>query len=190
MVAGPNGAGKTTMARELMGFDPLVIYEFVNADEIAQGLAPVHPESMALAASKLMIKRIKDLLNLHKNFAFETTAAGTNYVRHLNEAKKTGYEINLTFLWLLSPEEAIRRVEERKKQGGHFIPKETIIRRYHSGLRNLLTFYLPLADTANILDNSSEQSSMRLVAKKNKNHPLEIVNQLLWERLEKSAHGR
>lgn len=59
MVAGPNGAGKTTMTLELMK-DREILYEFLNADEIARGLAPLHPESKALASSKLMITRLKD----------------------------------------------------------------------------------------------------------------------------------
>ncbi len=50
MIAGPNGAGKTTMTLELIG-TKLALYEFINADEIARGLAPLHPESMALTAS-------------------------------------------------------------------------------------------------------------------------------------------
>lgn len=72
MVAGPNGSGKTTMTLELIA-NPLMFYEFVNADEIAKGLAPLHPETVALTASKLMIKRIKELLHANKNFTFETT---------------------------------------------------------------------------------------------------------------------
>lgn len=71
IIAGPNGAGKTTTALELISNSP-ILYEFINADEIARGLAPKHPESMALTASKLMITRLKELLEDSKNFAFET----------------------------------------------------------------------------------------------------------------------
>ncbi|MBM3191667.1 MAG: hypothetical protein FJZ63_03290 [Chlamydiae bacterium] len=58
-----------------------VLYEFINADEIARSLAPKHPESMALTAGKLMIKRLRELLEANQSFAFETTASGTNYVK-------------------------------------------------------------------------------------------------------------
>ena len=136
MVAGPNGAGKTTMTLELISTLPM-FYEFINADEIAKALAPLHPETVALTASKLMIKRMKELLNANKNFTFETTAAGVNYIKHLKVAQLQGYEITLTFLWLSSPNEAIKRVAERVKQGGHDVPKEVIIKRYYAGLKNL-----------------------------------------------------
>ena len=165
MIAGPNGAGKTTMALELIRGCPM-LHEFINADEIAKSLAPKHPESMALTASKLMIKRLKELLDTEKSFAFETTASGTNYIRHLKSAKAKGYEVRLTFLWLSSPEEAVKRVAQRVKQGGHNVPQDTILRRYYLGIKNLITHYLPLADEVLIVDNSSEQSLKRMIAEK------------------------
>lgn len=58
MIAGPNGAGKMTLALELIKSQQ-TFYEFINADEIPKGLAPLHPENMALTASKLMIARLK-----------------------------------------------------------------------------------------------------------------------------------
>lgn len=189
MIAGPNGAGKTTMTVELTS-NQTILYEFINADEIARGLAPLHPESVALAASKLMIKRLKELLDSHKSFAFETTASGTNYIKHLKEAKSKGYEISLTFLWLMNPQQAVKRVSQRVKQGGHHVPEEAIVRRYHAGLKNLLIHYLPLADSVLVLDNSSETSLKRLIARKNVNSSLEILDRAIWEKIESAAYER
>ncbi len=189
MIAGPNGAGKTTMTLELTAGQTM-LYEFINADEIARGLAPLHPESMALTASKLMLKRLKELLEDNKSFAFETTASGINYVKHLKAAKSKGYEISLTFLWLTSPEQAVKRVVQRVKQGGHHVPKEAIVRRYYAGLKNLVVHYLPLADSALIMDNSSEESLKRMVARKNMNSSLEVLDKVIWERIEKVAYER
>lgn len=174
------------MSWEMLSTCP-ALYEFLNADEIARGLAPVHPESMSLTASKLLIKRLKELLENNRSFAFETTASGINYVKHLHLAKQKHYAIHLTFLWLASPKEAIKRVTQRVQQGGHHIPEETIIRRYHTGLTNLIKYYLPLADTALIIDNSSEESKKRVVAQKEKNH-LEIHDAVIWKKIEGVAH--
>ena len=190
MVAGPNGAGKTTMARELIDADTTSLYEFLNADEIARGLAPLHPESMNLTASKLMILQLKEMLANYKNFAFETTGSGTNFIKHLRNAKAQNYTIHLTFLYLESPDQAIQRVEQRVIHGGHHIPEETIIRRYYSGIKNLLEHYLPLADSALIIDNSSEQKSNRLIARKYNSCPLDIINKKLWGKMEEDANGR
>lgn len=42
MITGPNGAGKTTTAMSLIS-NIAILDEFINADEIARGLAPMHP---------------------------------------------------------------------------------------------------------------------------------------------------
>lgn len=188
MIAGPNGAGKTTTSLELTA-DQSVFYEFINADEIARGLAPLHPESMALTASKLMIKRLKELLEAGKSFTFETTASGTNYIKYLKAAKLEGYEISLTFLWLANPEQAIRRVAQRVQQGGHHVPEKIVRRRYYAGLKNFLNHYLPLADTALIVDSSSEESVKKCVAKKNIKGDLQVLDRVIWEKMERDSHG-
>ena len=159
MIAGPNGAGKTTMSLDLITSTQPILYEYINADEIAKAIAPLHPETVALTASKMMIHRLQELLQNNKSFAFETTAAGTNYAKHLRTAKSQGYEVCLTFLWLDSHEQAIQRVVQRVKQGGHHIPKDVVQRRYYSGIRNLVNHYLPLSDRAVIINNSSSRKS-------------------------------
>lgn len=180
IIAGPNGSGKTTTALSVQP-DLLSIYEFINADEIARGLSPLHPESMALTASKLMIQRLRSLLEAKKNFAFETTAAGTNYIKYLKEATKTGYTISLVYLWLSSAELAVQRVAHRVAEGGHHVPEEIIKRRYKLGLKNLLAHYLPIAHTALILDNSMDQQ--KIVACKSLINGLEIKDMKIWEEL-------
>jgi predicted ABC-type ATPase len=107
-----------------------------------------------------MITRFRDLLKTNKSFAFETTGAGINYVKHLQEAQSNGYEVHL----IPSPEVAINRVAQRVVQGGHHIPEDTIIRRYYAGLKNLIRHYLPLSDSALILDNSIVEN--RVIARK------------------------
>ena len=113
-----------------------------------------------------------------------------NYIKHLKEAKRRGYEVALIFLWLVSPAEAVKRVAQRRVQGGHHIPEQTIIRRYYAGIQNLLKWYLPLATTAYIMNNSSEHSLKRLIARKNKNGSMEIFDKKTWEELEKTADDR
>ncbi len=52
IIAGCNGAGKTTASFTILP-DILQCDEFVNADEIAKGLSPFNPESVALEAEEL-----------------------------------------------------------------------------------------------------------------------------------------
>lgn len=72
IIAGCNGAGKTTASYTILP-EILNCNEFVNADNIAAGLSPFRPESVAFEAGRIMLKRINDLLENNQDFAFETT---------------------------------------------------------------------------------------------------------------------
>ncbi len=185
MIAGPNGSGKTTTATSLLP-DLLRLDEFLNADEIARGLAPLNPESVSVEAGKLMLKRFRDLLTAQQSFAFETTGAAKTFLMYFKKAREENYEINLMYLWLPSPDLAIERVAHRVAQGGHNIPEETIRRRYVNGATNIVNHYLPFVDNALIVDNSS--GTPKPIARKDNKGEVEIENQMIWERLKKASY--
>lgn len=153
MIGGPNGAGKTTTAMSLLPGD-LSCEEFINADGIATGLSPFHPESVAVEAGKLMLRRIRSLSALGHDFAFESTMAARSFAPFLLGLKREGYKVHTIFLWLPSVDLALARVAMRVKAGGHGIPEDTIRRRYRSGIRNLFDLYMPLSDAWSLYDNS------------------------------------
>lgn len=128
--------------------------EFVNADEIAKGLSPFAPESVAILAGKLMLQRIEELLAERVSFAIETTLATRSYRTLVNKAKDMGYTVQLLFFWLESPAVACQRVEKRVAEGGHDIPVETIHKRYHLGLKNLFEIFMPIVDYWALYDNN------------------------------------
>ena len=64
--------------------------EFVNADEIARGLSPFNPGSVAIEAGRLLLQRMDDLLSEGTDFAFETTLATRSYVRFIEQAHAKG----------------------------------------------------------------------------------------------------
>ncbi len=128
--------------------------EFVNADEIAKGLSPFNPASVAIEAGKLMLKRMNELLIAGADFSMETTLATRSYTRLVTSAQRMGYRVSLIFFWLSSPELAVTRVAERVKAGGHDIPKNVIYRRYQAGISNLFNIYMPCVDYWMLADNS------------------------------------
>jgi predicted ABC-type ATPase len=132
IIAGCNGAGKTTASFTVLP-EVLNCKEFVNADEIARGLSPFQPETVAIQAGRLMLKRIEDLMEEKADFAFETTLASRSYVKTIQRAKELGYTVTLLFFWLPSTEMAKKRVKERVLRGGHNIPEDTIVSRYYAG---------------------------------------------------------
>ncbi len=175
MIAGCNGAGKTTASFTILP-EILNCKEFVNADEIAKGLSPFQPESVAFEAGRIMLHRIKDLIKENRTFAFETTLSTKSHKHIVFEAKRNGYNVNLLFFWLQHVELAIERVKTRVVEGGHNIEVEVIRRRYKRGLKNLFEIYLPIFDEVMIFDNSDVKPE--LIAEKQKNTDLEILNEL------------
>jgi predicted ABC-type ATPase len=55
----PNGVGKTTFAREFLP-QYADCRNFINADLIAQGVAPFAPETAAVRAGRIMLEEIED----------------------------------------------------------------------------------------------------------------------------------
>lgn len=153
IIAGCNGAGKTTASYTILP-DILNCKEFVNADEIAKGLSPFNPESMAIEAGKIMLRRIDELIETNTTFAIETTLATRTYQHMVRHAKRNGYIVILIFFWLKSPILAFERVASRVLSGGHNIPQDIIERRYLAGLRNLFNIFIPIVDEWLIIDNS------------------------------------
>lgn len=154
IISGCNGAGKTTASYSVLP-ELLGCREFVNADEIARGLSPFNPESVAIEAGKLMLHRINVLMSERKTFAIETTLATKSYVNTIKKAKELGYNVLLLFFWLPSPEMAAERVAKRVSEGGHNIPPEVIYRRYWAGLQNFFTIFAPIVDSWMFYENET-----------------------------------
>src|ERR1044071_7909514 len=90
ILAGPNGAGKSTVAPALLR-GALAVHEFVNADVIARGLSAFDPESVAIAAGRIMIARLRELARQRASFAFETTLASRSFAPWLRGLSSDGY---------------------------------------------------------------------------------------------------
>lgn len=159
IIGGCNGAGKTTASFNLLP-DILNCREYVNADEIARGISPFQPEKVAIEAGRIMLHRIDELLNLGEDFAFETTLSTKSFKNTIERAKSKGYSITLIYFWIESTELAIKRVQIRVKEGGHNVPKDTIVRRYYGGLKNLFSLYQNICDLIMIYDNSKSNPEL------------------------------
>lgn len=154
IIAGCNGAGKTTASFTILP-QVLECEEFVNADEIARGLCPFHPERVSIEAGRLMLERISSLMVKKTTFAVETTLSTRSYVSLIKRAHKAGYTVELIFFWLSSPEVAVQRVAKRVEDGGHNIPKDVIYRRYDAGIKNFFNIYGNVVDRWILVDNNN-----------------------------------
>jgi predicted ABC-type ATPase len=110
VIAGPNGAGKTTFAHEFLP-KYTDCKNFVNADLIAQAMAPFSPETAAFRAGRMMLDEMHTFASRRVSFAFETTLSGKGYLSFLHRLKAEGYQAHIFFLSLTSVELALSRVE-------------------------------------------------------------------------------
>ena len=78
VIGGPNGAGKSTIAPLILR-DYLAIPDFVNADQIAAGLSAYNPEAAAFEAGRIMLRRLQELAESGKSFAFESTLSSRTF---------------------------------------------------------------------------------------------------------------
>ena len=183
IIAGCNGAGKTTASFTILP-EVLDCKEFINADEIAKGLSPFQPESVAMQAGRIMLARMDELLQKGETFAFETTLATKSYKQKIEWAQANGYKVTLLFFWLDSPNMAKKRVAQRVAEGGHSIPSETIERRYYNGIANLFAIYIDMVDICYIFDNSEGERTP--IAKKYKGGKEIIYNTDLYNQMKNS----
>lgn len=177
IIAGCNGAGKTTASFTILP-EILGVKEFINADEIAKGLSPFQPEKVAIEAGRIMLHRIEELISKKHDFAFETTLSTRSYVGKIRQAKKLGYKIVLVFFWLESVELAKERVAIRVSEGGHNIPEETIVRRYHKGLHNFFHLYQEMVDEWLFINNT--EGPPQLISQLKANGTVLVKNEKIW----------
>ncbi|MBX3749426.1 MAG: zeta toxin family protein [Opitutaceae bacterium] len=186
IVAGPNGAGKSTYVRDYL-LQEVCCREFVNADVIAAELAPGAPENAAVAAGRVTLRRLQELAASGKDFSFETTLSGRTYFPLLTNFRERGYRIRLDFLWVPELGLTQRRVQQRVLKGGHDIPAHVQERRFHLGVRNLVTLYRPVLDWWRIYDNSG---GTPLLLVEEKDGVLKIMDRERLDLVERTSNAR
>ena len=152
--AGPNGSGKSTITN---GFD--LIGEYINADEIKK-----RRNCSDLEAAQFATALREDAFNNKRDFTFETVLSSPRNVELLKNAKAAGYRIEVVFVLTADPQINVSRVAQRVKKGGHDVPKDKIISRYHKSLDNISEM-LKIADIMWVVDNSTEKAELIIYSK-------------------------
>lgn len=163
-MAGPNGSGKSS-AYEGVGIQPhgRPVW-IINPDLLAARIRDV--ENRPLVEANLeAVRRIESWLEAsiqaHQTVGVETVLSTPKYQRLV--AKRLGFQINLTYVILDTPDRNVERVRLRVKKGGHSVPEHKIRERYRSSLSQM-PWFLNQADRAWIFDNST--AVPKLIAEK------------------------
>jgi predicted ABC-type ATPase len=151
MFAGPNGSGKSTITQAFRdrGLFPA---NYVNADEIAKTLVGSSEEIGYQAAQMAEVQR-QELMRRRQSLAFETVMSHPSKLALLEQSRLLGYQVILVFVGTNNPQINVERVALRVQQGGHDVPNDKVIARYHRTLQ-LLPRAVELANTVYIFDNT------------------------------------
>lgn len=111
----------------------------------------------------------QQLLKSELTFSFETVMSHSSKLEILKQANALGYKTYLYFVATESPDINIKRVRNRVKKGGHNVPNDKIIERYHRSL-SLLAEVIPHTYRSYIFDNSGQ--SYRLISEIEQGHEI------------------
>jgi predicted ABC-type ATPase len=165
ILVGPNGSGKSTFYQRHLAAIQL---PFVNADVLAKTLVEAGApggESTERLAADLAEKKRQELIAKRRSFITETVFSDPvgAKVKSLRDTQAAGYAVVLVFVCVDSPELTALRVRSRVQNGGHDVPHDKILSRYHR-MRANVRASLIFVDFAIIVDNSSFRTPHRPVA--------------------------
>ena len=98
----------------------------------------------------------RKFVSLNRSFTFETVMSSPDKIEFLQSARASGFRNYLYFVATQNPKINIDRVANRVRKGGHDVPTDKIISRYHRSL-GLLSDAISASDRAYVFDNSGSQ---------------------------------
>ena len=151
-MAGPNGSGKTTLIQRLRERG-VGLGEYINPDDIAGELEGLYDARVAEAQS-IADRRREACIEAKRSFSFETVMSHPSKIDVLVRAKAAGFIVQLFFVGTDDPNTSVERVALRVVQGGHDVPRDRIIARWHRTM-GFLHQAIKAADQAFVFDNSA-----------------------------------
>lgn len=118
-------------------------------------------------------------LSEQRSFSFETVMSSSDKIELLRDAQALGYRTYLYYIATEDPEINIQRVRNRVAEGGHDVPKDKVITRYHRSL-NLLNEAIRYTNRAYFFDTSEEEALFFAEATDGKSIELKAEEMPYW----------
>ena len=155
LFAGVNGAGKSTLYNLAIINKNIKNSIRINTDEIVKEIGDWKNNSDQIKAAKIAINLRNDCFINGKSFNEETTLTGKTILKTIDRAKELGYELQLFYIGVSSPEIAKARIKNRVEKGGHNIENNIFEKRYYESLKNLKDV-ISKFDKVQLYDNSNK----------------------------------
>jgi len=147
IIGGVNGAGKSSLTGVLKA-ERSDLGQIIDVDKLAIRYGG------NVAGGKAAIRMQAEYIEAGVSFTQETTLSGQRPLRMVKEAKEAGYHVRLFYVGISTASEALRRIENRVRKGGHDIPQEDVLRRFESRFE-ALSKVLDYCDEAVFYDNEN-----------------------------------
>lgn len=144
IIAGPNGAGKSTHSNELLSDTGIEAFDFDKEFYTIWSrfsFDPAVEQGAINRAQETYLEKREEAIAERRDFAFETNYHTDEVLNVVQLFKTNGYRVELIFICLETYEDAIERVKDRVRKGGHAVDAGTIRERFLSGLTRLNTSY-------------------------------------------------
>jgi predicted ABC-type ATPase len=151
VIAGPNGIGKTTSDFDFIpGTIPIINSDEISAEAKRAGFIAGNTQEYANGEA---MRLMNEYLSKRVSFGFETNLSDLETWKFLLKIQETGYLLHIIYVSTSSLEALNARINNRVREGGHFIRPDIVEERYVSGLR-LLNHYFDKPDRLQLFDNS------------------------------------
>ncbi len=154
IIGGPNGSGKSTFSEEYLTDHPV---EYLCTDAIAVELNPEAPHESKMMAGRTFIQTVRQYIDEGRNLMIESTLSGKTMRQLIRRLKANDYVVTIIYLFLETPDICVHRVQQRVLKGGHYVPPEDVIRRFHRSKINFWVWYRKMADRWYIYYNSEDK---------------------------------
>lgn len=174
IVAGPNGAGKSSISKFISPKDAF-IFDPDREHARIRLQNPIWPEESVLYARDMYFGDQVDFVLMNKrSFTIETNLRDTELFNTVDRFKQAGYTTGIVFMMLANVGQSIERVNNRVREGGHFVDSRSIRQNYAQGFQNLLQ-YADRFDYIEILNAAGDPDQLRSIIRI---HERQLVYQL------------
>ena len=143
----------------------------IDADRLVRGVEVIDPDAIARdmatgspgQAGREAVRQRRAAVGAGRPLVVETTLAGHGVLRLMAVARRAGYRIELHYVSVDSPEQALTRIRTRVAQGGHDVPEADVRRRFARSLAHLPAA-IERSDEARLYDNADQEHPHREVA--------------------------
>ena len=134
------------------------------------------------------------LLSRRISFSFETVMSSPDKIAVMAEAQRLGFRTYLYYIATDDPQINIARVQTRVAMGGHGVPADKIVSRYHRSLA-LLPEAIRVSHRAYLFDNSRQGGEKAWIAEVTDGHDLTLrcdelprwFQHAVWEKIPRGS---